>query len=229
MVSARRLQRKELHNRYWEINRGLKEDWGETGLRCLHSTKHQATGHPQPLTCPGPRSSSLSDGLLDSYVLAPKCPEQRNGPFPSRTAQLCLWYRCTLGYEPAGNAWAGRTGAQKVLEVLQTPCHRPSPPMTSLLSPIPSAPRRPAPRRPVGQGARGRPWGAPGLCRHPTRLLGGRRGKPGETAPAPRAPRPHLSSSWSRLSSRRLERSAMEDERQKRPSLAFALIFAWAI
>lgn len=46
-------------------------------------------------------------------------------------------------------------------------------------------------------------------------------------APSPRAPRPaHLSSSWSRLSSRRLERSAMDEERQKRPSLALALILA---
>lgn len=41
--------------------------------------------------------------------------------------------------------------------------------------------------------------------------------------------RPHLSSSWSRLSSRRLERSAMDEERQKRPSWALALIFAWAM
>lgn len=50
--------------------------------------------------------------------------------------------------------------------------------------------------------------------------------RPATRGPGPDPAATHLSSSWSRLSSRRLERSAMEDERQKRPSLAFALIFA---
>lgn len=122
------------------------------------------------------------------------------------------------GGEWAGNTWPHAEGSGS------SAAARPSSQVTPPRPPLFGVARS----RRSGPAAEG--WGgrsADPALRCPQRGRGCPAAPPSPAAASPRAPSPaHLSSSWSRLSSKRLERSAMDEERQKRPSLALALILA---